>query len=122
MFRVGILETENSHAMAFAELLNGLSPAFSGQFDDFRVVAVGGMDRKASRAVAEKCGVTTIADTPEEMLGRVDAVMITARDGKYHASCARPLIEAGIPLFPDKPSPGIPGRPWRWHGWPGTGR
>lgn len=109
MFRVGILGTENSHAMAFAELLNGLNPAFSGQFDDFRVVAVGGMNREASRAVAEKCGVAAIADTPEEMLGRVDAVMITARDGKYHAPYARPLIEAGIPLFLDKPFTRDPG-------------
>ena len=53
MFRIGILGTENSHAMAFAKILNGLEPAFKGQFDDFRVVAVGGIDPAASKAVAE---------------------------------------------------------------------
>ena len=103
MFRVGILGTENSHAMAFAQILNGLNPDFAGQFDDFRVVAVGGIDPEASKNVAEKCGIDTIVEKPEDMLGIVDAVMITCRDGKYHASYARPFIEAGIPAFIDKP-------------------
>jgi len=103
MFRVGILGTENSHAMAFAQILNGLKPEFAGQFDDFRVVAVGGIDPEASKNVSEKCGVETIVEKPEEMLGMVDAVMITARDGKYHALYAQPFIEAGIPAFVDKP-------------------
>lgn len=103
MFRVGILGTENSHAMAFAQILNGLNPEFAGRFDDFRVVAVGGIDPEASRKVAENCGIDTIAAQPEEMLGLVDAVMITCRDGKYHAPYARPFIEAGIPAFIDKP-------------------
>jgi len=103
MFRVGILGTENSHAMAFAQILNGLNPDFAGQFDDFRVVAVGGIDPAANKNVAEKCGIDTIVVKPEDMLGMVDAVMITCRDGKYHAPYARPFIEAGIPAFIDKP-------------------
>ena len=103
MFRVGILGTENSHAMAFAKILNGLDDNFKGQFDDFRVVAVGGIDPEASRNVAQTCGIEVITDKPEDMLGMVDAVMITCRDGKYHAPYARPFIEAGIPAFIDKP-------------------
>ena len=89
--------------MAFAKVLNGLDEAFKGQFDDFRVVAVGGIDREASQKVADACGIDTIVDKPEEMLGLVDAVMITCRDGKYHAPYAQPFIEAGIPAFIDKP-------------------
>ena len=103
MFRIGILGTENSHAMAFAQILNGLNPDFAGIFDDFRVVAVGGIDPEASKNVAEKCAIDVIVDKPEEMLGMVDAVMITCRDGKYHASYALPFIKAGIPAFIDKP-------------------
>ena len=103
MFRVGILGTENSHALAFAQILNGYNPEFAGQFDDFRVVAVGGIDRDASQNVASKCGIDVIVERPEDMLGKVDAVMITARDGKYHAPYARPFIDAGIPAFIDKP-------------------
>ena len=103
MFRVGILGTENSHAMAFAKILNDLDEQFIGQFDDFRVVAVGGVDPEASQKVADACGIDTIVGKPEDMLGMVDAVMITCRDGKYHAPYARPFIEAGIPCFIDKP-------------------
>lgn len=103
MYRIGIYGTENSHAMAFAQILNGLNPDFQGQFDDFRVVAVGGIDPAASKAVAEKCNVDRIVNQPEEMLGLVDAVMITARDGQYHAPYALPFIETGIPAFIDKP-------------------
>ncbi len=103
MFRIGILGTENSHALAFAQIINGYNPDFVGQFDDFEVVAVGGIDPEASKNVAEKCGIKTIVEKPEDMLGMVDAVMVTARDGKYHAPYTKPFIEAGIPAFVDKP-------------------
>lgn len=103
MFRIGILGTENSHAMAFAEIFNGIKPEYKDAFADIRVVAVGGHYPESSRDVAEKCGVERIVDRPEDMIGLVDAVMVTARDGKYHADFARPLIAAGLPAFIDKP-------------------
>ncbi|MBR5547021.1 MAG: Gfo/Idh/MocA family oxidoreductase [Clostridia bacterium] len=103
MYRVGILGTENSHAMAFGKILNGLDPAFKGLFEDFRVVAVGGIDPEASKKVADICGIDIIVERPEDMLGLVDAVMITCRDGKYHAPYALPFIKGGIPAFIDKP-------------------
>ena len=37
------------------------------------------------------------------MLGKVDAIMVTSRDGALHADYVRPFIEAGIPAFIDKP-------------------
>lgn len=103
MFRVGILGAENSHAMAFAQIFNGVDPACGDEFADIRVVSVGGHYPDANRAVFEKCGLERIVERPEDMLGDVDAVMITARDGQYHADFARPFIEAGIPAFIDKP-------------------
>lgn len=103
MYRIGILGTENSHAMAFTEIFNGLKPELQDEFADIRVVAVGGRDPEASRKVAERGQVEHIVDRPEDMLGLVDAVMVTARDGRQHAPYARPFIEAGLPAFIDKP-------------------
>ena len=103
MFRVGILGAENSHAMGFAQIFNGLRPELEKEFADIHVVAVGGHYSEANQKVFEACGLDFIAEKPEDMLGKVDAIMVTARDGKYHADFVRPFIEAGIPAFIDKP-------------------
>ena len=103
MFRIGILGSENSHAMAFSRMFNGIDENFKGEFDDITVVGTFGTDDASNKAIVEQAGVQFIADKPEDLLGRVDAVMVTARDGKYHAEYARPFIEAGLPAFIDKP-------------------
>lgn len=103
MFRIGILGSENSHAMAFAKIFNGLDPNFEGSFPDCKVVAIGGHYPESSQKVFDECGLEFIAEKPEDMLGNVDAVMVTARNGKFHPEFARPFIEAGIPAFIDKP-------------------
>ena len=103
MYRIGILGAENSHALAFAQIFNGYKPELKEDFPDIRVTAVGGMYPEANRSVYEACGLELLCSRPEEMLGQVDAVMITARDGAYHAPFVRPFIEAGIPAFIDKP-------------------
>ena len=51
----------------------------------------------------KECGVELYAKSPEEMLGHVDAVMITSRDGALHAGYAAPFIKQGLPAFIDKP-------------------
>ncbi|MBQ7015993.1 MAG: Gfo/Idh/MocA family oxidoreductase [Firmicutes bacterium] len=98
MFRVGIIGSENSHAMAFSEIFNLNNKE---QYPDIQVVAIYGEDQTASEAVRDKCGVEIM--TPEEMLSKVDAVMVTSRDGALHSKYAKPFIEAGIPAFVDKP-------------------
>ncbi len=107
MYRIGILGSENSHAMAFSQIFNGYSAAYAGnlngEFEDITVVGTFGTDNTANQSLLEKAGVSFIADKPEDFLGRVDAVMITARDGKFHAEYALPFIKAGIPAFIDKP-------------------
>lgn len=103
MFRIGILGAENSHAMGFAQIFNGYRPELKEEFADIQVVAVGGHYPEANQKVFEECGLEFIAEKPEDMLGKIDAIMVTARDGKFHADFVRPFIEAGIPAFIDKP-------------------
>ena len=58
---------------------------------------------EANEKLKEQFPNLEIVNEPLDMLGKVDAVMVTCRDGKYHAQFARPFIEAGIPVFVDKP-------------------
>lgn len=97
MYRIGILGTENSHAEAFTKIFNQ-----SQDYPDIRVTVVGGHVAEASEKLVHDFGVIR-EDDPEKMLNMVDAVMVTARDGKYHSAMAMPFIKAGKPAFIDKP-------------------
>lgn len=96
MFRVGIIGSENSHAKAFTDIFNA-----SGKYDDIKVVAIYGEEEEASKKISEAYGVPVMK--PEEMLDKVDAIMVTSRNGKLHPGYVRPFIEAGKPAFIDKP-------------------
>ena len=37
------------------------------------------------------------------MLGKIDAVMVVARDGKYHYGFVEPFLKNGVPAFVNKP-------------------
>ncbi|MGI5877285.1 MAG: Gfo/Idh/MocA family protein [Christensenellales bacterium] len=110
MYRIGIIGTENSHAMAFSKHLNLPDPA-TGAFavPDARVTMVMGPDAESARKVMQEARVPVCAADPAEFLGQVDAMMITSRRGSVHAHYAMPFIEAGIPLFVDKPFTSDPG-------------
>lgn len=101
MFRIGIIGAENSHAMAFSKLFNGVEGG--RPFPDCRVVAIMGEEAEATRKTAETCGIDCVPNRPEEMLGLVDAMMVTSRNGALHLRYSRPFLEAGIPTFVDKP-------------------
>jgi predicted dehydrogenase len=71
---------------------------------DMQIVAIyGDEDRAESEKVQALFPDAVIVDKVADMLGMVDAVMITSRDGKHHYPYAKAFLEAGIPLFVDKP-------------------
>ncbi len=61
----------------------------------------------ADRAEAEVCakinGIPHVVDRPEEMLGQVDAIICATDIGGEHVERCRMFIEAGLPVFIDKP-------------------
>jgi hypothetical protein len=96
--RIGIVGAENSHCAAVAQTLNVRKSCGSA-----RVVAVWGETKKLAEAAAEAGQIPLIVRKPEEMIGKIDGVMVDHRHAKYHVPFTWPFIEAKIPAFVDKP-------------------
>lgn len=103
MIRIGIVGSDNSHALAFSQLLNTEKGEGDPRWADARCVALYGTDAARNQEVAEKGKIPYIAPTVEDMLDRVDAAMVVWRHGDLHASHALPFLKAGKPVFVDKP-------------------
>ena len=56
----------------------------------------------ADRVAKASC-IADVVDSPTDVIGQVDAVVISTDIGDEHVDRARPFIEAGIPTFIDKP-------------------
>jgi hypothetical protein len=71
--------------------------------DGVKVTHVYCNQRKDAEHVAKLSLIQEVVDTPEEMIGKVDAVIIATDIGSEHVERAKPFMEAGIPIFIDKP-------------------
>ncbi len=47
--------------------------------------------------------IPNVVQHPEDVIGEVDAVIVATDIGSEHVERARPFVEAGLPLFIDKP-------------------
>lgn len=110
--RVGMIGLDTSHVVAFTEIFRDGrdDPALA----DIEIVAgfPAGTDLPLSRdrvdeytAQLEQQGVAMV-DSIDALLERVDAVMLTSVDGAIHLQQAKPVFEAGLPIFIDKPIAG----------------
>ena len=113
VLRAGMIGLTTSHVIAFTEVVN--DPAATGDLADVEIVAgfTGGIEdnpsswgrREKYTEDLRKKGVT-IYDTIPELLDNVDVVFLEEVDGRPHLEMARLVIEAGKPLFIDKPLAG----------------
>ncbi len=60
-------------------------------------------DPENARRVARASRIPHVADRPEEVVDAVDAVIVSTDKGDEHVWRCRPFIEAGLPVFVDKP-------------------
>jgi predicted dehydrogenase len=56
-----------------------------------------------SEHVAKCSLIPNVVEKPEDVIGKVDAVVIATDIGSEHVERARPFVEAGLPIFVDKP-------------------
>lgn len=111
--KVGIIGLDTSHAIAFTKILN--DPKVSEELAGCRIVAAypkGSPDIQSSVSrvpqytqQVREMGVE-IVDSIDELLKRVDCVLLETNDGRPHLEQALPVIRAGKPVFIDKPLAG----------------
>ena len=97
MKKIALLGVENSHAKAFLGLIKN-----DEKYSDIEVVGIYSEEEEPVKALAEEFGVHIMA-SPDEAVGKIDGLVITARHGSKHLEFAKPYFESGIPMFIDKP-------------------
>jgi predicted dehydrogenase len=112
--RAGMIGLDTSHVVAFTKLLNAAAP--KPELAGVRVVAAypgGSPDIPSSRdrvagytqELRDKFGVAIVGSI-DELLAKVDVVLLESVDGRPHLEQARPVFQAHKPVFIDKPVAG----------------
>ena len=122
--RLGILGVSpgNGHPFSFSAIVNGYDPerfskagwpviqtylsARNESDFGFPGVAVSHawtQDPSITAKLCHACRIAHAVERPEDMIGNVDGVLLARDDAESHWTLASPFIEAGIPIFIDKP-------------------
>lgn len=68
-----------------------------------KVTHVYAQDYVQALKVKHSSMVEHIVENPEDLIGKVDAILLARDDGENHVEMAKPFLEAGLPIFIDKP-------------------
>lgn len=112
----------NGHPYSWSAIFNGFDPAemakcpYAGipaylnkepretlQIPDARVTHIWTDDPADAPKVARASLVPNIVKRAEDVIGQVDAVIVATDKGNEHVWRCRPFVEAGLPVFVDKP-------------------
>jgi predicted dehydrogenase len=118
---LGMIEG-NGHPYSWSAIVNGYDPAemakcpYAGipvylgrqplesvRIPGARVTHIWTDDPADAPLVAKASVIQNIVSKPEDVIDHVDAVVIATDDGNDHVRRARPFVEAGLPVFIDKP-------------------
>jgi hypothetical protein len=112
--RAGIIGLDTSHVVAFTQLLNNAKN--DSDLAGLKVVAGypgGSPDVESSRSRVEGFTKTLrekymveIVDSIDDLLKKVDVVLLESVDGRPHLEQAKPVFKARKPIFIDKPVAG----------------
>ncbi len=125
--KIGILGmTEgNGHPYSWSAMFNGYTkeymdqcefPAIPGYLykqpaDTFgiegakitHICCTGYAEREMAEKMAKASNIPNVVDDPLELIGKVDAVICATDIGAEHVERCKPFLDAGIPMFIDKP-------------------
>jgi len=108
--RIGIIGLDTSHSTAFTKALN--DPAAGPEFGGYKVVAAYPKGSSDIRSSADRIPAYTeevkkqgveIVNSIDELLEKVDVVLLETNDGRLHLEQALPVLKAGKRMFIDKP-------------------
>ena len=71
--------------------------------DGARVTHIWCENQQQARHVAKSSFIPNVVENATDVIGQVDAIIIPAATGQDAADRARPFVEAGLPIFIDKP-------------------
>ena len=106
--RIGIIGLDTSHSEVFTKAINSGGP----EMKDYKVVAAyphGSKDIPAALKMkpgiveAVKANGVEIVDSIEELIKKVDVILLETIDGRPHFEQALPVMQAGKRMFIDKP-------------------
>jgi predicted dehydrogenase len=125
MFKIAFIGTNegNGHIFSWSAIINGdydrklmeqcgypVIPGYLNKqpkenlgISGARVTHVWTENPDYARRVASTTYIEHVVDRPEDVIGKVDGVVITTDIGETHLPLARPFIESGLPVFVDKP-------------------
>lgn len=124
MIKIGIIGMSpgNAHPYSWSAIINGCFdwneiskvgfPAVTRYLEANRdtlgingalVTHVWTQDRNISQSIAKTAGIEYVINDLEEMIGQVDAVILSRDDPENHVAMSKPFIDADIPIFIDKP-------------------
>jgi hypothetical protein len=108
--RVGIIGLDTSHVIVFSQALNAVNPR--PELAGFKVVAAYphgskdiayGLDRKPKFIEQIKGMGIEIVESINDLLTKVDVVLLESNDGRVHLEQLIPVLKAGKRVFVDKP-------------------
>lgn len=70
---------------------------------DAIVTHVWTQDHELSKHIAAASRISLIVNRYEEMIGHVDAILLARDDAENHYEMSLPFLEAGLPIYIDKP-------------------
>lgn len=118
---LGMIEG-NGHPYSWSAIINGYDPAEMAKcpyaaipkylgaepletvrIPGARVTHIWTDDPADAPKVAAASLIEQVVARPEDVIGEVDAVIVATDDGNDHVRRAEPFVEAGLPVFVDKP-------------------